>query len=70
VEEDPSFTGNKNFRRDMFNIVLGIIAQLCLTLLPMYIVLGLKMPLLVNTALLLGIILILKKTWWDRLHEY
>ena len=54
----------------MFNIVLGIIAQLCLTLLPMYIVLGLKMPLLVNTALLLGIILILKKTWWNRLHEY
>lgn len=70
VKEEPGFAGNKNFRRDMFNIVLGIIAQLCLTLLPMYIVLGLKLPLVVNTALLLGIILIMKKTWWDRLSEY
>jgi Na+/proline symporter len=70
VMEDAEFTGNMNFRRDMFNIVLGIIAQLCLTLLPMYIVLGLKMPLVVNTALLLGIIFVLKKTWWDRLNEY
>lgn len=70
VKDDPGFAGNKNFRRDILNIALGIIAQLCLTLLPMYIVLGLKMPLLINTALLLGIILIMKKTWWDRLNEY
>jgi len=70
AKEEPGFAGNRNFTRDMFNIALGMIAQLCLTLLPMYIVLGLKMPLLVNAVLLLGIILILKKTWWDRLDEY
>jgi hypothetical protein len=54
----------------MFNIALGMIGQICLTLLPMYIVLELKMPLLLNCILLLGIIIILKKTWWDRLNEY
>jgi len=70
AEEDAGFTGNKNFRRNMFNIVLGIVAQLCLTLLPMYIVLGLELPLLINALLLVGIILILKRTWWDRLNEY
>jgi SSS family solute:Na+ symporter len=70
LEEDPGFAGNRNFRRNMFNIALGMIAQLCLTLLPMYLVLGLKLPLLVNTILLLVIIGILKKTWWDRLNEY
>ena len=70
LQEDADFAGNKNFRRDVFNIVLGIIGQLCLTLLPMYVVLELKLPLLVNTLLLAGIILILKKTWWDRLNEY
>lgn len=70
LQETPDFAGNKNFRRTMINIVLGIIAQLCLTLLPMYIVLELKLPLLINTVLLLVIILILKKTWWDRLDEY
>ncbi len=70
VKEDPGFTGNTNFRRNMFNIALGIIGQLCLTLLPMYIVLWLKAPLLLIIALLLIIILILKRTWWDRLNEY
>ena len=70
VKEDPGFTGNTNFRRNMLNIVLGIIGQLCLTLLPMYIVLWLKAPLLLTVVLLLIIILILKRTWWDRLNEY
>jgi len=70
VEEDPSFVGNGHFRRDMFNIGLGIVGQLCLTLLPMYVVLGLKLPLLINTGLLLGIVLLLKKSWWDKLKEY
>src|ERR1700761_1610611 len=70
VMEDAEVTGNRNFRRDAFNICLGIIGQLCLTLLPMYIVLGLKMPLAINAVLLLGIIFVLKKTWWNRLNEY
>ena len=70
VKGDPSFMGNRNFRRDLLNIALGIIAQLCLTLLPMYIVLGQKLSLLLNVALLLGIVLILKKTWWDKLDEF
>jgi Na+/proline symporter len=70
IQDDPLFVANKSFRRNMFNIALGMIGQTCLTLLPMYIVLELKMPLLLNTLLLLGIILILKRTWWDRLNEY
>ncbi|HTI91853.1 MAG TPA: sodium:solute symporter family protein [Puia sp.] len=70
VKEDPGFTANTNFRRNMFNIALGIIGQLCLTLLPMYIVLWLKAPLLITVTLLLIIILVLKRTWWDRLNEY
>ena len=70
IKEDPAFEANANFRRNLLNIVLGIIAQLCLTLLPMYIVLWLKAPLLLTVSILLIIILILKRTWWDRLNEY
>jgi hypothetical protein len=70
LKEDPSFAGNRNFRRNAFNIVLGMIGQLCLTILPMYIVLWLQLPLVITAALLLVIILVLKKTWWDRLSEY
>ncbi|WP_315824249.1 hypothetical protein [Paraflavitalea speifideaquila] len=44
IAEDPSFVPNKRFKLDMFNVALGIIAQCCLTLLPMYIVLWLQLP--------------------------
>ena len=70
VAEDPGFAGNKNFSINAFNIVLGMIGQLCLTILPMYIVLWLKFPLLLTVVILVAIILILKKTWWNRLGEY
>ena len=70
LQQDPSFVGNKNFRLNMFNVALGMIGQLCLTILPMYIILWMKLPFLISLILLLIIILILKKTWWDRLNEY
>ena len=69
VEEDPSFQPNRRFKLDMFNVVLGIIAQCCLTILPMYIVLWMKLPLLITISILLVIILILKRTWWDKLED-
>lgn len=69
LADEPGFLPNKNFGRDMFNVVLGIIAQCCLTLLPMYIVLWMKLPLLVTVAVLLAIVLILKKTWWNKLND-
>jgi solute:Na+ symporter, SSS family len=67
--EDPSFVPNKRFKLDMFNVVLGIAAQCCLTILPMYVVLWLKLPLLVTVGILLVIVLILKNTWWDKLEN-
>ncbi len=67
--DNPSFEANKRFKLDMFNVVLGIIAQLCLTILPMYVVLWMKLPLLI-TIIILGIIIaILKKTWWNKLED-
>ncbi len=69
LAEDPSFQPNKGFALDMFNVVLGIIAQLCLTILPMYLVLWMKLPLLITAVILFAIILILKKTWWNKLEN-
>jgi Na+/proline symporter len=65
----PTFTANPHFRRDMFNVVIGIIAQLCLTLLPIYLVLRMKLPLLFTLLLFAGCVFILKKTWWNSLHK-
>ncbi len=69
MEENPSFQPNKRFGLDMFNVVLGIIAQCCLTLLPMYLVLWIKLPLFVIIIILVIIIFILKKTWWNLLED-
>ena len=69
MAENPLFVPNKRFKLDMFNVVLGIIAQSCLTILPMYLILSMKLPLLV-TVLILGVIaFILKKTWWNKLED-
>jgi len=68
--DDPSFQHNKNFKLNMFNVVIGTGAQCCLTILPMYLVLQQKMPLLITIAILAVIIIILKKTWWNKLKEY
>ncbi|MEP6584222.1 MAG: sodium:solute symporter family protein [Ginsengibacter sp.] len=69
IKEDPLFRANKRFKLDMFNVVLGIIGQSCLTILPMYLILWMKLPLLV-TILALGVIaVILKKTWWNKLEN-
>lgn len=68
-EEDPLFEANKRFSLDMFNVSLGIIAQCCLTLLPLYFVLWMELPLLITVMILLAIVLILKKTWWAKLED-
>ena len=70
LQNDPSFQPNKNFKLNMFNVVIGTIAQCCLTILPMYLVLWQKAPLLVTIAILAVMMLILKRTWWNKLKEY
>ena len=69
LQEDPSFQKNRDFFRDMFNIGIGMIWQICLVVLPMYIVTWQ----LRHAALTLGIIavtsVILKFTWYDHLKD-
>ena len=68
-KEDPSFEPNRRFKLDMFNVVLGIIGQLCMTVLPMYVVLSMHLPLIITIIIMLVIIFILKKTWWNKLED-
>lgn len=67
--ENPAFQPNTRFGLDMFNVVLGIIGQCCLTLLPMYLVLWMELPLLITVMMLGVIVVILKKTWWNKLED-
>ncbi|MES2455646.1 MAG: sodium:solute symporter family protein [Bacteroidota bacterium] len=69
VAEQPGFKPNKGFKLDMFNVVLGVIAQLCLTVLPMYLILGMQTPLIITLGGIGIIAFILKRTWWDKLEN-
>jgi len=69
AQDDPSFEGNKNFKRNVFNVVVGIIWQTCLTVVPVYIIIREQLPLYTSIGILLVTTWILKKNWYDKLNE-
>ena len=69
IAENPAFQPNKNFKIDMFNVVIGTVAQTALVALPIYIVLRETFPMWITIIITVVSGLILKKTWWDKLPE-
>jgi hypothetical protein len=67
LREDPAFSVNGNFRRDMLNVVLGTCVQTALVALPIYVVLRRFDGIAWCLALIAILGAILKKTWYDRL---
>jgi len=67
--ETPSFIENRNFKRDMVNVVVGIVWQVCLTVIPVYIIIREQLPLLTSIGILLVTTLILKRNWYDKLKD-
>ncbi len=70
MQEDPSFRPNPNFGKDCINVAVGIVWQLCLTALPIYLVLRewawvrrRSSPSLVVTSVFL------KFNWYDKLEK-
>jgi Na+/proline symporter len=69
MKADPNFKPNPDFWRDTINVIVGIIWQLCLTALPIYIVLrrwdwtaGILVVLAITTTFI-------KFNWYDRLEK-
>ena len=69
LAEDPGFKRNQDFPRDMFNIVVGIVWQIALVALPLYIVIKEFQRAAITLAVILGTSAILKFTWYDHLAE-
>lgn len=67
VAEDQEFRPNRDFKRDMFNVTVGIIWQTALVVFPIYLVLMETVPLFISIAIAVITSLILKKTWFDKL---
>jgi Na+/proline symporter len=67
LAEDPSFKRNRDFPRDMFNIAIGIIWQVSLVTLPLYVVIQEYQRAAIALSVILGTSAILKFTWYDHL---
>jgi Na+/proline symporter len=67
TRKDPKILKNANFRRDAFNVVVGIIWQLTLMVIPICIVIRHKRTLLLSVAVLVITSIIMKFTWYDKL---
>lgn len=63
----PQVTRNRHFKRDMFNIIIGIIWQCALTIVPMYLVVRQQWGLIASVMILAVCTWILKKTWYGPL---
>ena len=67
IQEDPGFEGNKDFGKDMFNVVIGIIWQTSLVVIPIYLIIKENVSLITAIIILAITSFILKKSWYDRL---
>ncbi len=69
MAEDPEFLPNKDFGRDMFNIVIGIVWQTSMVILPIYLIIREMGPFAIGMGVLAVTTVILKFTWWDKLRD-
>jgi Na+/proline symporter len=69
VAEYPDFIKNTNFKRDMFNILVGIVWQTCLVALPVFLIIKKFNYLGITVGIILVTSIVLKKTWWDKLED-
>ena len=66
---DPAFAPNRDFGRDMFNVVVGIVWQVSLVALPIYIVIRQFDRVAITAAIVLATSLILRVTWYGHLEK-
>ncbi|TZF81834.1 Na+:solute symporter [Pedobacter sp. BS3] len=69
MAEDPSFIPNKDFKRDMSNIIAGIIWQMAQVVIPIYFMIRENAQLMIWAIVLVLTSAWLKKFWWDKLKE-
>ena len=69
MAEDPTFEENKDFGRDCVNVLVGIVWQMCLVTLPIFIVIHKFDAVMIVAALLVATSLVLKFNWYDKLGK-
>ncbi len=68
--EYPHFEKNKNFWKDMFNILIGIIGQTAIVAMPVFFVIKEWNSFFITIAIIAVAFIIMKRTWWDKLEDF
>ncbi|MEN8121849.1 MAG: sodium:solute symporter family protein [Bacteroidota bacterium] len=68
-QTNPDFKRNNNFGRDMFNSMIGIIWQMSLTVMPIFLVIRENINMWVALVIFIVTSLILKFNWFDKLED-
>jgi solute:Na+ symporter, SSS family len=66
---DPNFIPNRNFKRDVFNIFVGITWQITLMVTPVFLVIREYTSLAISVSIMLIASTILKFNWWNKLES-
>lgn len=69
IKETPAFKKNTAFKRDMTNVGVGILWQMMLVVIPVYLVIQEVWALGVSILILVLTSFFLKKNWYDKLEE-
>ncbi len=69
AQDDPTFEGNKDFKRDMLNVVIGIAWQSSLVAFPIFLVLREWKSFVIAVSIIVVTSLILKFNWWNKLKD-
>jgi solute:Na+ symporter, SSS family len=69
VAEDPTFEGNKDFKKDMSNVLVGIVWQTSLVAFPVFLVLREWKSFYVAIAIVAVTSVFLKFNWWNKLKD-
>ena len=69
MKEDPGFQPNRDFGRDMLNILVGMAWQMAQVVIPMYLMVKDHTRLAIWAMVLFVTTWLLKRYWWDRLGE-
>ncbi len=66
--DDPNFVPNQDFRRDCFNVLVGIVWQMCLVVMPVYLLIRETGALILSLVIFTITTYLLKIFWYDKLE--
>ncbi len=69
VAEDPTFEGNRDFWKDMFNILIGVVWQTSLIAFPIFLVLREWKSFIIAITITAVTSITLKFSWWNKLKD-